>query len=106
MNIARRLRACLAVLVTVFAGTGCATRVPPATATAMTWRQPDVPRELAARVADTTRYQQAWSRIRGGDLGNGERELSDLLRAAPTFYPAAASLGELRLQRRDYGQAI
>lgn len=71
----------------------------------MTWRQPDVPRELAARVADTTRYQQAWSRIRGGDLGNGERELSDLLRAAPTFYPAAASLGELRLQRRDYGQA-
>jgi len=69
------------------------------------WRQPEVPRELASRAGDAARYEQAWSRIRGGDVRGGERALVDLLKRTAAFYPAAASLGELRLQRQQYRDA-
>lgn len=87
------------------AAVACAPRTPPAAPGATVWRQPDVPRDLAARGAETAKYQEAWSRIRGGDVRGGERDLDALNRIAPPFYPAAASLGELRLQRREYREA-
>ncbi|HEY4352822.1 MAG TPA: tetratricopeptide repeat protein, partial [Paraburkholderia sp.] len=103
----RKLIACsvLSVGWLAMAAAACTPKAPPATATAATWRQPDVPRDLAARTADAAKYQQAWARIRGGDLRTGERDLNELLKSAAGFYPAAASLGELKLQQRDYRDA-
>jgi tetratricopeptide (TPR) repeat protein len=84
----------------------CATRTPPAVAGgAPAWRQPDVPSALAGRAADVAAYDAAWNRIRTGDVRGGERGLSDLLKRATGFYPAAASLGELRLQRQQFREA-
>lgn len=87
------------------ASMSCATRTPPVTSGSVAWRQPDVPGDLAARAADVARYEQAWSRIRGGDTAGGERDLNDLLKQSPQFYPAVASLGELRFERQRYGDA-
>lgn len=101
-------RACAAgILLTGLAAASmsCATRTPPAAPGVVAWRQPDVPGDLASRAADVARYEQAWARIRGGDTGAGERDLNNLLKESPTFYPAVASLGELRLQRQRYREA-
>lgn len=87
------------------AGMSCATRTPPVAPSAAVWPQPDVPGDLASRTADLAAYEHAWTRIRGGDTGGGERELNALLKQSPTFYPAATSLGELRLMRQQYREA-
>jgi len=83
----------------------CAARTPPAVPGAVTWRQPDVPLALAARAADVETYDHAWSRIRSGDVRGGEGELNALVKRSPVFYPASASLGELRLLHQQYRDA-
>ncbi len=87
------------------AGTSCAPRTPPVAPGAAAWRQPDVPADLASRAADMAAYEHAWTRIRNGDAGGGERELTALLKKSPAFYPAATSLGEFRLRRQQYREA-
>jgi tetratricopeptide (TPR) repeat protein len=65
---------------------------------------PDVPAQLGSS-PHRARYDDAWTRVRSGDVSGGERILADILRRAPEFYPAAASLGELRLHSQQYAAA-
>lgn len=95
----------LALVVVAVAGAACSTRTPPSLPGATSWRQPEVPRDLASRTADVATYELAWNRIRRGDLRGGERDLADLWKNSSTFYPAVASVGELRLQRQQFRDA-
>ena len=101
----RLCRVAVSVGIAVLMANACAPTKPPVLPSAVAWRQPDVPRELAGRSADVAAYATAWSRIRAGDMKAGERSLTELWAASASFYPAAASLGELRLQARQYREA-
>lgn len=97
-------RAAVAALALV--AVSCATRTSPAVTPDVVVRtQPAVPRELASHTADVAAYEQAWTRIRSGDVRAGERALSDLLKKSASFAPAAASLGVLRLEKQQYREA-
>jgi tetratricopeptide (TPR) repeat protein len=90
--------------VAAFATGACAPKTRPDVAPPTAWRVPDVPAALASH-PERARYDEAWARVRRGDAGGGERILEDLDRRAPQFYPAAASLGEMRLHRQQYAAA-
>lgn len=82
----------------------CAPKTRPNVAAPLAWRVPDVPAALGAS-PERARYDEAWARVQRGDVSGGERTLEDIDRRAPAFYPAAASLGELRLHRQQYASA-
>ncbi|TAK12037.1 MAG: tetratricopeptide repeat protein [Acidobacteria bacterium] len=84
--------------------TGCAPKTRPNVAPPAVWRVPTVPAELAT-AAPRVRYDEAWARVQRGDVGGGERVFEDINRRTPAFYPAVASLGELRLHRQQYSAA-
>ncbi|MBP6716200.1 MAG: tetratricopeptide repeat protein, partial [Acidobacteria bacterium] len=101
-----RVAAGVAVVGIVTGAASCATRTTPAVAPSAVVRTPPaVPRDLATRTADVAAYEQAWARIRGGDARAGERALADLLKRSASFYPAAVSLGDMRLERQQYREA-
>ena len=83
---------------------GCATKTRPDVAPPAVWRVPTVPAEMAT-AEPRARYDDAWARVQRGDVSGGERIFEDINRRAPAFYPAVASLGELRLHRQQYGAA-
>lgn len=70
----------------------------------MEWRMPEIPASLAS-TPQRAQYDDAWARVQRGDVGGGERIFDDISRRAPEFYPAVASLGELRLHRQQYAAA-
>jgi tetratricopeptide (TPR) repeat protein len=86
------------------AASACGPKTRPDVTPPTAWRVPDVPAELAAH-PERARYDEAWARVRRGDTGGGERVFEDIDRSAPQFYPAAASLGEIRLHRQQYAAA-
>jgi tetratricopeptide (TPR) repeat protein len=98
------LRCAGAVLATVFLAASCAPKTPPNIVPPLAWRVPEVPAALAAS-PQRARYDDAWARVQSGDVNGGERILDEIQRRAPEFYPAAASLGELRLHRQQYAAA-
>jgi tetratricopeptide (TPR) repeat protein len=104
LRTGRRLFGHALALALLLTATACATHKP-APGPPVAWRQPDIPQNLVSHTAAGERYQHAWSLIRGGDTRGGERELNALLKSDTAFYPAAASLGELRLQRQQYREA-
>lgn len=97
---------CFCLVVVALTAGACAPATPPVLPSAVAWRQPDVPRELATRSRDVSAYAAAWNLVRAGDLRAGERSFGAVLTAAPDFYPAIASLGELRLHARQYQEAV
>lgn len=99
----KRLAVALLALV-LLAATGCAPKAPPNVTAPTAWRVPDVPAPLAGN-AQRSQYDEAWARVQRGDVAAGERMFEDIARRAPEFYPAAASLGELRLHRQQYAAA-
>ena len=84
--------------------TGCAPKARPNLGSPLAWRVPEVPAALAGNPAKI-RYDEAWAQVQRGDVGAAERAFDDISRRAPEFYPAAASLGELRLHRQQYAAA-
>src|SRR5438477_11647304 len=68
--------------------------------------QPDVPQALSVAPAVRQRFDQAWARFQAGDARAAARDLSDLLKQSPSFYPAEAALGELALVDKDFKSAL
>jgi tetratricopeptide (TPR) repeat protein len=86
----------------------CAPRrlvVAPATAAFPDFIFPAVPPSMADPDL-TTRQQQAWYLLQGGNLARSADELGAVLRRAPEFYPSQAALGYVELARRDAGRAL
>lgn len=92
------------VLGLVLIGAACGPKARPVVVPPAAWRVPDVPAALAGN-PERARYDEAWSHVQRGDVNGGERMLDDITRRAPEFYPAAASLGEVRLHRQQYAAA-
>ena len=92
------------IAIALLAGAGCAPKAPPNVGPPLAWRVPDVPAALAAS-PERARYDQAWAAVERGDVSGGERVFDDISRRASSFYPAVASLGELRLHRQQYAAA-
>ena len=68
---------------------------------------PEVPAELERSVPAAARaHADAWQRIRAGDLAAAERDLAEVLRRQPPFFPAQAALGYVALARRDNRGAL
>ena len=66
---------------------------------------PEVPASLAGtRAAES--YERGWMFFQAGDLNIAEHEFSAALQAAPTFYPAETSLGDIELARKDPKSAL
>jgi tetratricopeptide (TPR) repeat protein len=53
-----------------------------------------------------TRYAGAWQRLQANDLRGATRDLNDILKTSPAFYPASASLGFVALAGKDYKTAV
>ncbi len=101
---ARVLRCTSAILVMAFFAGSCGPKTPPNVGPPLAWRVPEVPPALNAS-PHRVGYDDAWARVQRGDVSGGERILEDIHGRAPEFYPAAASLGELRLHRQQYAAA-
>jgi len=69
------------------------------------YRQPAIPAALASTPAALS-TSRGWAFFQSGDLRTAEREFAVALKAAPTFYPAEASLGFLELARKDAKAAL
>ena len=89
---------------------GCRPAAPPAVAPPATFEEfvfPEVPAELERSAPAAARaHAGAWQRLRTGDLGGAERDLAEVLRRQPPFYPAQAALGYVALARRDHRGAL
>jgi len=69
------------------------------------FRQPAIPAALASSPAALS-TERGWAFFQSGDLKTAEREFGFALKAAPTFFPAEASLGFLELARKDAKAAL
>ncbi len=67
--------------------------------------EPLVPADVPIAPALRERHETAWARLQTGDLRGASREFSDVLKAAPEFYPSVTGLGYVALAGRNYRQA-
>jgi Tfp pilus assembly protein PilF len=78
----------------------------PATPKYPGYTKPDVPPGLAISPGLRQRYDDAWLRFQAGDLRAANRDLSEILKQAPEFYPADVALGDVALADRDFKDAL
>jgi Tetratricopeptide repeat len=99
----------LAIAAAIIAGgAACAVNPPPAVVT--TPQYPDlpalvVPASLKPTADIVRRHDEAWRRLQSGDLGGARRGYQAILARDPSFYPAAAGLGDVAMANRDYKEA-
>jgi tetratricopeptide (TPR) repeat protein len=98
------LRRAAVVMVVLGLGAACSPKTPPAVGPPAAWHVPTVPASLSAD-PQRSRYDAAWARVQRGDVSGGEKLFEDIARRSAAFYPALASLGELRLRRQQYAAA-
>ena len=90
---------------------GCAATKAPAPVPVATapkfpeFMRPAVPLAFANTGAASLQTR-GWMFLQAGDLKSAEREFTIALKAAPSFYPAEASLGYLELARKDPKAAL
>jgi Tfp pilus assembly protein PilF len=103
----RVVRAAAAVALALVVGACASTRPVPVVTTPKfpDYQQPPIPAALAVAPDVRTRYAGAWQRLQAGDLRGATRDLSDILKTSPAFYPASASLGFVALADKDYKTA-
>jgi tetratricopeptide (TPR) repeat protein len=101
------MRKCLAAV--LFAVSACAPKiVPPPVVTAPKFpefQRPVVPPAMASSPA-VVAYDRGWAFLQSGDLKTAEHEFAAVLKTAPAFYPAEASLGYVELARKDAKAAL
>jgi tetratricopeptide (TPR) repeat protein len=68
--------------------------------------QPSVPASLSIAPAVRQRYDAGWARFQSGDARGAARDLTDLLKQSPDFYPAETALGEIALSQHEYKDAL
>lgn len=97
------------VAVLALALSGCAPKVvapvAPTSPRYPNYPEPTVPATVPSTPELVARHEAAWRRLQAGDLRAASREYTDILRSQPTFYPAQAGLGFVRLADRDFDQA-
>jgi tetratricopeptide (TPR) repeat protein len=90
--------------------TNCAPRRPPAATNAApkypAYAKPDIPQALAVTPMTRQRYDDAWTRLQGGDTRAAARALADLLKQNADFYPAETVLGDIALIDREFKDAL
>ena len=57
-------------------------------------------------MADRAGQLEAWDTLQAGNVGSAERQLNELLNAAPDAAPILASLGYVALAKRDADHAV
>src|SRR5947208_1668037 len=97
------------LLAALVCASACAAKVIPAPAVTdekfPQFRQPAIPAALASSPAALS-TSRGWAFFQSGDLKTAEHEFGLALKAAPSFYPAEASLGFLELARKDAKAAL
>lgn len=87
----------------------CASRVVPV-AVDLAPRYPEFVQPLAPQglgdAETVNRHERAWQLLQSGDLRNAERAFTQALRQTPSFYPAIAGLGYVRLAQRAFAPAL
>ena len=67
---------------------------------------PVIPKTVTVSADIRQRHDAAWARLQAGDSKTAVREYTELLKLAPSFYPAEAGLGFAALSSRHYPEAI
>ncbi len=65
-----------------------------------------VPVTVTASADVRARHEAAWQRLQSGDLRAAIRQFEEVLRRAPSFYPAETGLGYVALLERRYDEAV
>ena len=107
--VVRAKAVALSLLLAVILVAGCARTVAPPVVTAP--RYPDYifpvlspPDPKQAELF--AQHDGAWRRFQAGDLDRAERDLLDVLKRSPQFYPSETALGYLQLARKNYAPAL
>jgi len=99
----------VAVAMALVVVTGCAPKMaaPPVVTSPLypDFLRPPVPTAFAGSPAALAQ-DRAWQYLQFGDLRGAEREAAASTKAAPGFYPAAATSGYISLARKDFGGAL